>query len=229
MDNTSDRVITIHPNSKRHTHKFIWLGCIALFIFWLISLFLWHPLKIQLIFLISATLVVILIGILKCLEPGTSFFITPKMIIYCHRNGQWTLPWQDIIRFGELKAYVQGEHIQLPYVGIKLNNLEHIASNISPRLANKLIHEQQELLILAIANKEIDFDGDDSVINFEPYTLNDIIYKGPIAAWLHRSEQLAKAYGYHLYLPESSLDRNLNHFLTLLKKCHHYTIVNGPY
>ncbi|WP_413702166.1 DUF2982 domain-containing protein [Psychromonas sp. KJ10-10] len=34
---------------------------------------------------------------------------------------------------------------------------------------------------------------------------------------MHRSEQLAKAYGYHLYLPESSLDRDLNHFLELLK------------
>ena len=226
MDNTSDRVITIHPNSKRHTHTFIWLGCIALFIFWLISLFLWHTLKIQLIFLISATLVVILIGILKYLEPRVSFFITPKMIIYCHRNGQWTLPWQDIIRFGELKADVQGDHIQLPYIGIKLNSLEHIAKSISPRLANKLIHEQQELLVLALVNKEINFE--ESLINFEPYTLNEVTYKGPIAGWLHRSEQLAKAYGYHLYLPEGSLDRSLSSFLRLLKECHHYTIVNEP-
>ena len=227
MDNTTDRIITIHPNSKRHALTFIWLGCISLFIFWFVSLFLWQTFKIQLIFLISATLLIVLIGILKFLEPGTSFFITPETIVYCHRNGQWKLPWQDIIRFGALKADVRGEHIQLPYVGIKLNNLDHIAKSISPRLANKLIHEQQELLILAIANKEVNFE--DSLINFEPYTLNEVIYKGPIAAWLHRSEQLAKAYGYHLYLPESSLDRNLNNFLKLLKKCHHYTIVNGPY
>ena len=226
MDNTTNRVITIHPNSKRYTHTFIWLGCISLFVFWILSLFLWQIFKIQLIFLISATLVLILIGVLKYLEPGTSLFITPKTIRYCHRHGQWALPWQDIIRFGELKADVQGEHIQLPYVGIKLNNLDHIAKSISPRLANKLIHEQQELLILAIANKEVEFEG--SLINFEPYTLNEVIYKGPIAAWLHRSEQLAKAYGYHLFLPESSLDRNLNSFLKLLKKCHDYTIVNGP-
>ena len=226
MDITTDRVITIHPNSKRHAHTFVWIGCIFLFIFWLLSLLLWPTFKIQLIFLISATLVFVLIGVLKYLEPGTSFFITPETIVYCHRNGQWILPWQDIIRFGELKADVRGEHIQLPYVGIKLNNLDHIAKSISPRLANKLIHEQQELLILAIINKEI--KSDDSLINFEPYTLNEVTYKGPIAAWLHRSEQLAKAYGYHLFLPESSLDRNLNNFLKLLKKCHHYTIVNGP-
>ena len=147
------------------------------------------------------------------------------MIEYCHLNGKWTLRWQDIIRFGEIKADVRGEHTQLPYLGIKLNNLELFAKNISPRLANKLIHEQQELIVLAIINKEISAEED--LINFEPYTLNDVIYKGPIAAWLHRCEQLAKAYGYHLYLPESSLDRDIKHFLRLLKECHHYIIVNG--
>ncbi|WP_413693719.1 DUF2982 domain-containing protein [Psychromonas sp. KJ10-2] len=166
------------------------------------------------------------IGFLKYIEPETSFFITPEMIKYCHLNGKWSLRWQDIIRFGEIKADVRGQHTQLPYLGIKLNNLDHLAKNISPRLANKLIHEQQELIVLAIINKEISAEED--LINFEPYTLNDVVYKGPIAAWLHRSEQLAKAYGYHLYLPESSLDRDINQFLRLLKECHHYIIVNGP-
>lgn len=227
MENTVDRVISIHPNSKRNAKTFVWFGCILLFIFWLVSLFLWQTFKIQLVLLICASLVIVFAGVLKYLEPRTSFFITPEMIVYCHRNGQWKLQWQDIIRIGELKADVKGEHIQLPYVGIKLNNLDHIAKNISPRLANKLIHEQQELLILAINNKAINFE--DSLINFEPYTLNEVIYKGPIAAWLHRSEQLVKVYGYHLYLPESSLDRSLNKFLSLLKECHHYTIINGPY
>lgn len=225
MSNTVNRIITIHPNSKRNARTFVWLGCLLLLIVWFVSLFLWPAFKIQLILLICAGLVVFFAGVLKYLEPGTSFFITPEMIVYCHRNGQWKIQWQDIIRVGELKADVQGEHIQLPYVGIKLNKLDNIAKSISPRLANKLIHEQEELLILAIKNKAINIE--DSLINFEPYTLNKVIYKGPIAAWLHRSEQLVKAYGYHLYVPENSLDRSLNKFLTLLKKCHQYTIVNG--
>ncbi|MEL0631054.1 DUF2982 domain-containing protein [Psychromonas aquatilis] len=38
---------------------------------------------------------------------------------------------------------------------MKLSNLEHLAKNISPRLANKLIHEQQELIILAIINVSV--------------------------------------------------------------------------
>lgn len=69
---------------------------------------------------------------------------------------------------------------QLAYVGIKLNNLDPIANNIYPRLAKKLIHEQQQLLILAVNNKAISFE--DSLINFEPYSLNDVIYKGLIAS-----------------------------------------------
>jgi len=226
LEDTVNRVIKVHPNSKRNALTLICLGCTLIFIFWIISLFLWQAIKIQLILLICISLMIAFIGLLKYLEPETSFFITPKMIEYCHLNGKWTLPWQDIIRFGEVKADVRGQHTQLPYLGIKLNNLEHLAKNISPRLANKLIHEQQELIVLAIINKEISAEED--LINFEPFTLNEVIYKGPIAGWLHRTEQLAKAYGYHLYLPKSSLDRDINHFLTLLKECHHYIIVNGP-
>jgi len=219
-------VIKVRPNSKRNALTLICLGGVLILIFWFISLFLWQVFKIQLILLICVSLMISFIGLLKYLEPETSFFITPEMLAYCHLNGKWTLPWKDIIRFGEIKAYVRGEHTQLPYLGIKLNSLEHLAKNISPRLANKLIHEQQELIILAIMNKEISAEND--LIVFEPYTLNGVIYKGPIAAWLHRTEQLAKAYGYHLYLPESSLDREINQFLKLLKECHHYIIVNEP-
>jgi hypothetical protein len=226
LQNTVERIIKVHPNSKSNARTCVWAGCILIFIFWLISLFLWQAYKIQLILLICASLIIAFIGVLKYLEPETSFFITPEMIVYCHLNGKWKLPWQDIIRFGQVKGLVRGEHTELPYLGIKLNKLDHIAKTISPRLANKLIHEQQELLVLAIVNKELSTEVD--LINFEPYKLNEVIYKGPIAAWLHRSEQLATVYGYHLYLPESSLDRDLNHFLNLLKKCHNYVIVNGP-
>jgi len=191
----------------------------------LINVLYWQDYKVQLIFLMLTSLIIFMSGLLKYSEPKISFFITPEVIIYFHRNGQWQIIWKDIIRIGALKADVRGEHIQLPYLGIKLNTLENIAKNISPRLANKLLHEQQELFILAIKNREIDVQ--DGLINFEPYTLNDVIYKGPIAAWLYRTEYLAKAYGYHLYLPENSFDRDLDEFLALLKKCHHYTIVNS--
>lgn len=164
---------------------------------------------------------VLFVGLLKYLEPPVSYFITPESITYYHRSGHWHLPWQDIVRIGYIRADVQGEHIQLPYLGIKVHNLENIAQTVSPRLANKLIHEQQELLLLALKNQEIDLHN--GVINFAPFNLNGVIYKGPVAAWLYRTELLHKAYGYHLFLPESSFDRGLTAFLSLLKECFNYT------
>ncbi|MEH6454562.1 MAG: DUF2982 domain-containing protein [Psychromonas sp.] len=181
----------------------------------------------QFTFLFLASFIVFLSGLLKYFEPQVSFSITPDFITYTHRKGQWQLLWQDIIRIGDVKADVKGEHIQLPYVGIKLHSLENIAKNISPVLANKLLHEQQELLVLAITNNDVDVQ--DTFINFSPYVLNDVTYKGPVAAWLYRTEHLAKAYGYHLFLPESSLDRDINEFFSLLKQCQQYVIRNSCY
>ena len=125
-----------------------------------------------------------------------------------------------MIRIGDIRANVLAEYQHLPYLGIRINSLENIAQSISPRLANKLLHEQQELLLLGVRNQEIDLQN--GVINFDPFTLNGVTYKGPVAAWLYRTELLQKAYGYHLFLPESSFDRDLIEFLSLLKECHHY-------
>ncbi len=175
----------------------------------------------QLMLLILASFILVLVGVLKYLEPQTSYRITPIGIIYIHRSGQWQLPWQDIIRIADIYIEVNGEYLQLPYIGIKLKSLENIARSISPRLANKLLHEQKELIFLAVKTEQIKLKR--GLINFEPYQLNGVTYKGPVAAWLYRSEQLATAYGYHLYLPESSFDRDLPGFLSLLKRCLDYT------
>jgi hypothetical protein len=220
LQKIAQRVIQVKPNSKRNRLFLSCLGCLLLCVCLLLNLFFWDDYKIQLIFLMSAGFMVLFIGLLKFLEPSISYWITPKTIFYYHRNGHWHLPWQDILRIGDIQADVRGEHVQLPYLGIKLNSLTNIAQTISPRLANKLLHEQLELLSLAVKNREIDLP--DGVINFEPFELNGITYKGPIAAWLYRTEALNKAYGYHLYLPENSLDRGLIEFLGLLKECRHY-------
>ena len=221
MQNSANKIIKIAPKSKRNRLFLLCLGCLLLFCCLLLNLMLWQAYKVQLILLMSASFIVLLIGSLKYLEPETSYQITPETICYYHSNGQWQLPWQDIIRIGEIKTELNGEYLQLPYIGIKLNTLENIAKSISPRLANKLIHEQKELIYLAIKNQEIELQDD--LINFEPYQLNELTYKGPVAAWLYRSEQLLAAYGYHIYLPDSSFDRDLHDFFNLLRQCHHYT------
>jgi hypothetical protein len=106
----------------------------------------------------------------------------------------------------------------LPFVGIRLTAIATLATSISPRLANRLIHEQRPLLAIAIRLQLISFEQ--SQLNFSPFTLaNGEKIKGPLAAFLHHSSVLHNALGYHLFIPESPLDRELNEFCVLLNQC----------
>ena len=221
MQKSVDKIIKIAPKSRRNRLFLLCLGCLSLFCCVLLNMMFWQEYKIQLILLMSASFILLLLGSLKYLEPEISYLITPETISYHHRDGQWQLPWQDIMRIGDINTEVNGEYLQLPYIGIKLNTLENIAKSISPRLANKLLHEQKELIYLAIKKHEIKLKN--GLINFEPYQLNELTYKGPVAAWLYRTEQLFAAYGYHIYLPDSSCDRGLQEFLNLLRQCQDYS------
>ena len=214
------RVIEVKPKCKRNRLFLLCLGCLLLCICFILSHFFWVQFQLQLMVILLASFIVLLVGILKYLEPPISYLITPDGIIYHHRSGHWQLSWRDVVRIGDIRATVLAEYQHLPYLGIRINSLEKIAQSISPRLANKLLHEQKELLLLGVRNQEINLQS--SAINFEPFTLNGVIYKGPVAAWLYRTELLQKAYGYHLFLPESSFDRDLIEFLSLLKDCQHY-------
>ncbi|ABM02671.1 conserved hypothetical protein [Psychromonas ingrahamii 37] len=220
MQKKAQRVIQVKPNSKHNRLFLLCLGSLLLCVCLLLNLVFWDDYRLPLIFIMSASFIMLFVALLKFLEPPISYFITPEIISYYHFNGHWHLPWQDILRIGDIPADIRGQHVKLPYLGIKLNSLANIAQTISPRLANKLLHEQLELLMLAVKNREIDLPED--LINFEPFELNGVTYKGPIAAWLYRTEELSKAYGYHLYLPINSFDRESMEFLGLLKECHHY-------
>ncbi len=222
MATKSNRLIEIVPQSKHHQLFLLTLGAILLVLCFTVNVFYWHAYKVQLMLLMFASFVVFLLGLLKLCSPNVSYQITPKKVKFIHPSGQWQLLWQDIVRIGSVNAHIQGQHYQLPYLGIKLNTLANIADHISPRLANKLLHEQQELMLLAIKSNDISAQA--GLINFDIFTIKDKSYKGPIAAWLHRSEQLAQAYGYHLFLAQDSLDRDINQFIELLKQCKNHSI-----
>jgi len=196
------------------------LGFILMSISMLINNFFWNDYKYQLMLILFASCMVFLTGFLKYSELDISYRLTRDKLYFYHRNGCWDITWNNIVRIGNVSSYSGFEHIQLSYIGIKLKDIELIAQNISPRLANKLIHEQRELLILAARNREIVLDS--GLISFDPFILNGKTYKGPIAAWLFRTEQLASVYGYHLFLSETTFDRELDEFLQLLKQCKHY-------
>ncbi|WNC70654.1 DUF2982 domain-containing protein [Thalassotalea psychrophila] len=187
----------------------------------MLNLAYWHFFKLQLTALMLASFIVVLIGYFKHNEPNISYELTPKTIKYHHRRGQWQINWADVTRIGEVKADIQGENVLLPYIGIKLSSLEALAKSVAPRLANKLIHEQQELIKLAVKNSQLTMAQ--GTIHFDGFNIKDKLLTGPVGAWLQQSTNLDIAYGYHVYLPEDSLDRDKEQFLSLLKQCHVYS------
>ncbi len=213
-------VIRIAPQSKRHQLFLLVLGIFLFSLSLLLNSIFWQHFRFQLMLLMFASFIVLVTAITKLTEPQLSYQLTRKKLTFLHRFGQWQVKWSEIVRLGKINAQVNYDYVELPYLGIRLKSLQTIAEQMSPRLANRLIHEQQELLVLAAKNKDIILEH--GLISFEPYILEDKTYKGPVAAWLFRCEQLMQAYGYHLFLPESSFDRELSPFHALLTECHQY-------
>lgn len=210
--------IEIKPQAKHNGLFLTCMGLIFLAILLIISQFFWLQAKLPLIFLISASLVSLALGIAKLLEPPISFSITPEKISYYHKYGNWQLSWPEIANINIITSSHGLERLQLPYIGIRLHDLSTLANKISPRLANRLIHEQRILLVHSVQQQLLTIEQ--SQMNFEPFQLSDNSQiKGPIAAFLHQAERLQEALGYHLYLPANSADRTLDEFNQLLKQC----------
>ncbi|WNC70204.1 DUF2982 domain-containing protein [Thalassotalea nanhaiensis] len=219
MDNKN--TLIIKPNSKRNGLFLLTLGLILMLICFMLNLAYWHLFKLQLTALMLASFIVVLIGYFKHSEPSISYKITPQTITYYHRRGKWQINWSDIIRVGVISSEIQGERVRLPYIGIKLTSLEPLATTVTPRLANKLLHEQQELCKLAVQNSQLTIAQ--AAIHFDGFKTKGSLLKGPVGAWLHQSKNLNLAYGYHVYLPEGSFDRDTDQFVGLLKQCHAYS------
>jgi len=215
--------ILIKPLARHHANFLSLLGGITLLLTLLLCNFFWQQARLPLILMILIAIVIIFIGILKWSEPQHSFILTPKKLHFAHRYGFWQLNWQQISYINKISETFGIEQYQLAYIGIRLNNLSKLACSISPRLASRLLHEQRPLLAFCLRHQLI--SAEQSIINFTAYiddNGNEIT--GPIAAFLHHSELLKNALGYHLYLPESSLDREINEFITLLKNCKNNSI-----
>jgi hypothetical protein len=178
----------------------------------------WRQFHLVLTFIYLAELVVFITGLAKYFQPQFSLTLTPSYLKYQHRYGQWQLSWQDIQRISLMNETLGVNPLQLPFIGIRLTAIATLATSISPRLANRLIHEQRPLLAMAIRLRLITLEQ--SQLNFSPFILaNGEIIKGPLAAFLHHSSILHNALGYHLFIPESALDRQLNEFCVLLNQC----------
>ena len=211
-------IINIKAQANHHAIFLILTGWILLLATLLVSQYYWHALRLVLMFLILVSLVFMVTGLAKYLQPKFSYQLTPKKLEYRHIHGKWKLAWQQIQAINPIREVYGLNTIDLPYIGIRLVNLEVLAQQISPRLANRLIHEQQPLIKFAFVQQSLSLEQ--VQINFSPFTLQSgLTISGPIGSFLHHCQSLKSALGYHLYLPETTMDRELNDFHKLLKQC----------
>jgi hypothetical protein len=210
--------IIIKPIAKHNRIFLCVFGALLLLITILSAQYFWQMFRLSHIFMILLSLVIILIGVVKLFEPAVSLYLTPSKIIFNHRYGHWHLTWQDIQNINLVSEVVGLQREELPYVGIRLVHIDRVAKNISVRLANRLIHQQKGLIVYSVLHQLMTIEQ--AQINFEPFSLpNGEVIKGPIAAFLHQTEQLSHAFGYHLFLPADSFDRSIDEFVSLLKQC----------
>ncbi|PKI14313.1 DUF2982 domain-containing protein [Colwellia sp. 12G3] len=215
-------VINIKAQSNHHAFFLMLVALIITLSTILFSQGYWRQFHLVIIFIYLSALVIFITGLAKYLEPLYSLCLSPKGIKYQHRYGHWKLDWPQIQRISLMNETFGLTRIQLPYIGIRLIDLSSLADQISPRLANRLIHEQKPLLAFAIKMNLLTLEQ--STLNFEPFVLpSGEILKGPLAAFLHHCTVLHKALGYHLFLPETAIDRELNEFCSLLTQCMRYS------
>ncbi|MDO6425947.1 DUF2982 domain-containing protein [Thalassotalea sp. 1_MG-2023] len=211
-------IITIKPKAKCHGLFITLASLVALLIITLFSQFYWQQARFVLMFLILASIAGITLGVLKLLEPKTSFFLSPQCLKFQHRKGYWQLEWQQILAIRPLTNARGIVLDDLNYIGLAIDNIDTFKDKISARLANHLIHEQRPLVTYCVANKLI--KPEQAVINFEPYKCNNgEQIKGPIAGFLHQCQTLKQALGAHLFITDGNIDRSLTEFAALLRDC----------
>ena len=215
---TTTAKLLIKPLGRHHGLFLCLVGSILLLLTLFCSHYFWLQYRMPLMLMVLISVVIVFIGSLKLSEPQHSFILTPQKLHFARRYGYWQLKWSKIKVIKQVTETCGIEQYHLPYIGIALTNITAIANNISPRLASRLLHEQRPLLAFCLRHQLI--APEQSVINFDAFTSNDgYQITGPVAAFLHHTKVLHHALGYHLYIPETALDRDINDFVTLLKNC----------
>lgn len=212
--------IKIRPSANNHGLFLIMVSALLFIITLSLAEAYWQQWRLVFIALYLISVVILFTGVLKKIQPQYSFLLTKEKLIFQHRVGQWQLLWSQIRYMAPLTS-TRGIDVQtLPYIGIKLTDRSALEQCISNRLASRLIHEQRPLLIWALSHQLITLE--ESLINFSPYKGNKQLIKGPKAAFLHQVITLEKAFGFHLFIHQSSLDREISEFCHLLKQCRTY-------
>lgn len=214
----ADKEIRLKAGSRKHAG---FLRIVAVAIFFVTLLILGNNDYQFTLPLVSTTLISItlfIIGTLKSLEPPFSYVVTPEGITYLHKYGRWFIDWENISRIAQVQHTYGLDEQKLPYIGFRLNDIEAVLDKISPRLASRLVHEQRDIYIASLLQR--DNLGELNALNLSPYKKQDgMNITGPIACWVHRTKELHQFLGFDIYVPISSFDIEPEEFVDLMKDC----------
>ena len=175
--------------------------------------------QLVMVFLFLAALVTALLGVLKLREPEFSFTLSADHLHFHHKVGGWSLHWRNIIRVDQPRLTRGIDLVDLPYIGLKIRDYDEFLPLMTPRLAVHLLTEQRPLLSMALRYGAISRrDLQDWLIEDNQFrSVNGQHYTGITAMLGHRMGHLRDLYGYDLLIHESSLDREADEFVVLLR------------
>lgn len=215
----SSDIIQIRAVAKRNGLTTLLIGAAALVVSAGLLAILPQAFFLAGIFLVSASLVTILIGWFKVREPEHSMEISRQSILYRHRHGNWQLDWENVQRIDTPKISTGLDHRALGLVGIKIRDYRPLLDSISPRLATNLLLEQRPLLLQSGSCTTGTCYGG-SMLEDDKFKLEDgTVLKGIKAMMGHRMKRLREMLGYDLFISSAELDREADEFVALLRQC----------
>ncbi|GGW78707.1 DUF2982 domain-containing protein [Alteromonas halophila] len=221
MSSDASQPILIRATSKRNgiTSVIIGLAGVLLSMLWFALTPDW--LFLAGVFLTSASIVALLIGYFKLREPEHSIEISPDVIHYQHRLGNWMIDWENVQRVDCPRVRHGIEHVDLETIGIRIKEYGPFLKSVSPRLATHLLMEQRPLLF---QNKDENCPSgscyEQSMFDDKHFTLPDgEVFTGIKAMLANRMMQLRERLGFDVYVSASELDRTPGEFVSLLRDC----------
>lgn len=214
-----DDLIQIRASSKRNGFTSLLIGCVAMLVAVLLLALLPRDFYLIGIFTVSGAIVALLIGWFKLREPPHSLELSRSSILYMHRNGSWSVDWDNVLRIDTPKIATGIDQKSLSMVGIKLKDYAPLLANISPRLATNLLLEQRPLLLQKNAcNSGNCYSA--TMIEDDLFKLPDgSVVKGIPAMLGNRMQKLRELLGYDLFISAAELDRDAEEFVALLRQC----------
>lgn len=213
--------VTITPRSKRHANTMVY-GSVIFIMLLLAAYPLLKAIWAIYILLLPTFILFFIIGCGKLMEPSPSLSITPSQLTWHSNRGDVPLSWHNIHHFGMPSGSRASGNAPLDLIGIQLHQLDALLDAIPLRACNLIIHQHRNLM-MAIALDESIKEAqavDESILNDKYTSANGSHYTGLKASLAHRLLHTKKLTGYHMFIPATCLDREIEAFLPLLKDYH---------